>query len=436
MQENPLDAWTARAIGSELPLTRAALDVYQRLWLRETVDWAKRASPFYRRRLEDIDAAELKALGDLPRLPLTTADDLRRNDPPLLCVSQNAISHVVTLDSSGTSGAPKRLFFMSEELEATLDFFTHGMQLPARPGDRVLILFPGGRQGSVGDLLARALARLGAMPILHGWPEDPEAAAAVLRKERPDVVAGTPVAVLAIACHAAAKGSPTSVRSVLLSADHAAESLRRRLADLWGCEVFEHYGMTEMGLGGGVDCSAHAGYHVRESELLVEVVDPASGEAVPLGEPGEVVVTTLRRRGMPLIRYRTGDLSRLLPDPCPCGSPLRRLQRIARRVSGGVDLGTTGHLTIGMLDETVFAVPGVADFHAVFRAGVPPWLDLDVSCTVPTSNGGMAIASAVRVAVEAIPTLKAAGVRVTAATSAETTLLHRGKRRLLIEAER
>lgn len=430
MAPNPLDAWTARAIGAGLPLTRAALDAYQRHQLRETIAWAQQRSPFYRRLLRGAKSTELSDL------PFTTADDLRRNDPPLLCVSQSEISHVVTLDTSGTSGPPKRLFFTPEEQEATLDFFTHGMRLPARPGDRVLILFPGGREGSVGDLLARALERLGAVPIAHGWPDDPAAAAAVLRHERPDVVAGVPVPVLAVARHAARGGAPVRVRSVLLSADHAAGSVRRGLTALWGCEVFEHYGMTEMGLGGGVDCATHAGYHVREGELLVEVVDPATGEPLPAGEPGEVVVTTLRRRGMPLIRYRTGDYSRLFADPCPCGSPLRRLERISRRVAGSIHVGPV-ELTIGMLDEAVFAVPRVVDFRAVFRPAAEPLLEVEASHVGPGENDA-GVATAVLSALACHSVLDAAvrrtGLRFKVMAAAGGRLFCRGKRTLRVES--
>jgi phenylacetate-coenzyme A ligase PaaK-like adenylate-forming protein len=99
----------------------------------------------------------------------------------------------------------------------------------------------------------------------------------------------------------------------------------------WGCEVFEHYGMTEMGLGGAMACEAHDGYHPREADLLFEIVDPRTGAPLPDGEYGEIVFTTLTRTAMPLVRYRTGDMSRFIPGPCPCGSVLKRLARVADR---------------------------------------------------------------------------------------------------------
>jgi hypothetical protein len=134
--------------------------------------------------------------------------------------------------------------------------------------------------------------------------------------------------------------------------------------EAWGCRVFNHYGMTEMGLGGGVECAALAGYHLREADLLFEVVDPESGEVLPEGEEGEVVFTTLTRRGMPLIRYRTGDIARFIPEPCPCGTVLKRLSPVKDRVQGRIVLTGGGFLSMSVLDEVLFAVKGVANFKA------------------------------------------------------------------------
>lgn len=359
---NPLDTWTARRLGLHGPLQREALQAWQLKQFAATLAWARQNSPFYRRHLAGIDTDLPVSQEALRRLPFTTAEDLQRNDPALLCVSQNNISRIVTLQTSGSSGNPKRLFFTPEDQEATVDFFHHGMGIFTRPKDRVAILFPCERPGSVGDLLVQALKRIGAKPIPMGWPHDVHKAAELFQREPPDVVAGSPVATLAVA----RAGDAISIRSVLLSADHVANSLRKALIARWGCEVFEHYGMTEMGLGGGVECHTHAGYHMRESELLVELVDPVSGEAVAPGEIGEIVFSTLSRRGMPLIRYRTGDLSRLIASPCPCGSLLMRLERIHGRVSAGSKISMPP-LGIASLDEVLFTHEDILDFDARYQ---------------------------------------------------------------------
>jgi phenylacetate-CoA ligase len=121
--------------------------------------------------------------------------------------------------------------------------------------------------------------------------------------------------------------------------------------------------MTEMGLGGGVDCAAGRGYHLREADLYFEIIDPDTGAVQPDGEYGEVVFTTLTRRGMPLIRYRTGDVSRFIPSQCPCGTLLKSLERITHRLSGRIPIGTR-YMTMADLDEAFFAIEGVLNFTA------------------------------------------------------------------------
>jgi phenylacetate-coenzyme A ligase PaaK-like adenylate-forming protein len=243
---------------------------------------------------------------------------------------------------------------------------------------------------------------------------------------------------LAVARHGAVSGQPPiRIKRVLLSADHAADSVRRSLAELWDCEIFEHYGMTEMGLGGGVDCSAHAGYHMRENELLIEVINPANGESVAEGQIGEVVFTTLTRRGMPLIRYRTGDLSRLLPGTCACGSPLARLERLHSRVGGGIQLDGAGQLSIAMLDECLFDIDGVADFNAVYRYGMPPRLDVEVTAVKGDAIDEEQLQADVRTALAGIPQLAAASeahsIRLSVAVSPDRTIPRRVGKRTIVK---
>ena len=133
-----------------------------------------------------------------------------------------------------------------------------------------------------------------------------------------------------------------------------------------------------MGLGGGVECAAQVGYHMREADLYVEIIDPKTGRVLPDGVYGEVVFTTLTRRGMPLIRYRTGDISRLIPDTCPCGTHLKTLEKITHRLAGQVQInGET--FTMADLDKILFLLDGVLDFRAtVYRENENDMLKLDV----------------------------------------------------------
>lgn len=360
----PLNEWLLRNTG--LPadrLSRRQLEQYQGRMLSETLLHAAAHSAFYRQRLAGAAIGETTSPAQLSTLPFTTEDDLQKNGPAMLCLSQSEISRVVTLDSSGTVGLPKRLWFTAAEQEQTADFFRAGMSLLVRPGDRTLILLPGERPGSVGELLARALQAMGVAAIVPGPLRCLADTLRLIADQQVTSLVGTPVQALALTRYAAAVGmNRTSVHSVLLSTDYAATSLVNAVQAGWGCQVFDHYGMTEMGLGGGVECALHNGFHLREVDLLFEIVDPDSGEPVADGCEGEVVFTTLTRRGMPLIRYRSGDVSRILPGSCRCGSVLKRLDKIRRRRQGMLALPAGGTLCLADVDELLFAVDGVIDY--------------------------------------------------------------------------
>jgi phenylacetate-coenzyme A ligase PaaK-like adenylate-forming protein len=374
----PLDRWIAGKIGHSAGLTRADLAAYQLEKLNETLDWARRRSRFYAQRLAGLPL-RLESLADLARLPFTTSEELRAQGQSLVCVSQDDIQRVVTLQTSGTTGEPKRVFYTAEDQELTVDFFDVGMTTLTRPGERVMILLPCDRPGGVGDLLRLGLLRQGRVPIPYGPVRDPWAALAEMQAQQADCLVGSPTQVLGLARRTLQehrtlqeqrwpqeRRSGRPPRTVLLSTDDAPRAIIEALEHAWGCAVYDHYGTTEMGLGGGVDCAARRGYHLREADLYFEIIDPQRGAPVPDGEYGEVVFTTLTRRGMPLIRYRTGDRSRFLPGDCPCGAALRTLEHISGRLTNFIPVGD-GVLRLSVLDEALFAIPGLLNFSATLR---------------------------------------------------------------------
>ena len=368
MKTTPLHAWIAsKTTRTEEAFTRAGLDAWQLERLQAVISYARGHSRFYR----DLFASApetVHSFEDLAPFPFTTADDLRADPKRFVCVSQDEVSRIVTLPTSGTTGPSKRLFFSQADQELTVDFFKVGMSTLARAGDRVLILLPGARPGSVGDLLKSGLERLGCRPFVHGPVDEETKVLEVIRENDCNVLVGAPVQLHRLARwdqfqHVLKAGQ---IHALLSSTDTLANTIRTNLQDIWDCKVFDHWGMTETGLGGGVECEAHRGAHLREADLYVEIIDPVSGEVLPKGEFGEVVVTTLTRTAMPLIRYRTGDLSRLLPGECACGSFIKRLERVTQRVNAGVHL-PSGLLTQNMLDEALFQIEEVLDFAAEYK---------------------------------------------------------------------
>ena len=336
MKRTSLDQWIKDKHGIAAD-DRQAMESYQLSRIRALFEYAKVHSPFYRRLYEEYGAPE--SLEAFCLFPTIDAHDLVLHGPSMLCVKQSEISRIVTfqfpqqgepvglttLQTSGTVESPKRIYFTREDIELTLDFFVHGMKTMCGPSDRALILFPAKTPDSVGALLSEALIRLG----LTVHCEDDEKAAALLRDKSVDVVCGPRSSLLAVSKQT--KG--INVRAVLSSSESLSADDRNMLERAWQCDIFDHYGMTETGLGGAVECEAHQGMHIRENDLYVEVVD-ADGHKVADGDIGELAVTTLTRRGMPFIRYRTGDEAILTGERCPCGSLLRRILYIKRKDRG------------------------------------------------------------------------------------------------------
>lgn len=381
-----LDAWVGRTIGAANLPSRQDIDAYQLRCLNETIAYARSNSPFYRAQSGWPESHALSGLADIARFPLTTSADLVRGDPSLIALPMRDAVRLVTIPTSGTSGEQKRLFFTEADIEATIAYFEHGMATIVRPGSAVAVAFPAQRPDSVGDLLMRGLSRLGALPVALPLDGSLDAMVGALRELQPVAIAGMPVTLGAAARRMAVDGGPPlRIETALVSADSVSPSFKAALAVIWDTEVFEHWGMTETGYGGALACEAHDGLHIRETDLYLEVIDAKSGELLPAGQPGEVVVTTLRRRGLPLIRYRTGDRGCVIGTPCRCGSVLRRLQ-LGGRMNKPIISGNSSGLLAEMIDDTIFAVEGVIDFAVELRTGRHARLSIDIIAADPWTN--------------------------------------------------
>lgn len=329
MRKSPLDGWIGRKLNIDME-DRKGLEEYQLRQINHVLRTAVKFGAFYREHLGEGAALGIGSLEDFRKIPLMDSRMLRERSAGMVCVPSGEIARIVTLDTSGTTGNPKRVFFTEPDQELTIDFFHYGMSTLTYPGERVLIGLPCASPGCVGDLLRVGLLRYGAVPVPYGLMEESEQALPVLLEYRPDVLVGAPGQVLALARCCAEKQIHAGIKRILVSTEYAAPEVIRKIEELLGCEVFNHYGMTEMGLGGAVECEAHEGMHIRENDLYVEAIDPKTKEALPEGQEGELVFTTLTRTGMPLIRYRTGDMGRITSKPCACESILKRVLYVKR----------------------------------------------------------------------------------------------------------
>ena len=363
-----LERWLLEQAGQGL----AALQLSR---LKGTLEYVYRQSPFYRDAFDKagVAPADLRSLADLARFPFTTAADLSREPYRFLCVSQSRVERVFTLYSGGTSGEPKLVFFSRPDLEAIAAYMGAAMKSVAESGGisgdgfRVYILLPDGKPQSQQRMLSKGVKTVAATPVAGDLSLNTEEQIKRIAEARPDILFGPVSRIhrMSLEASQASDLGRLGVRIVFITSEYVPPAMRQRLEGLWRAEVFTHYGMTEMGWAGGVECSAHHGLHFNEADLLLEVVDPDSGAVVAQGEEGELVLTTLNREAMPLVRYRTGDLGRLLAGSCTCGSTqLKRIGPLVRRKDALLPLPGGVQLHPSMLDDALFAVPDVLDYRA------------------------------------------------------------------------
>ncbi len=431
MPVNQLESWISLQIGlpRKTVLSRSPLYAWQRHRLLETVKLVRSQSTWYRKHLQGVSLNEHGDLSQLLQaLPFTTAADIREHGQDMVCCSQAEIQRVVTLHSSGTSAAPKRIFFTAQDLDRTRGFFQHGMRLVTAAGSALLVLLPSLRPNDVGSLLVEALQE-GGFAAMSLWPaHDPEEVARAADSFGARCIVGMPQHILPLARDPdLANMGAAHLDSVLLCSDVAVHAVRQAIARNLHCRVHTHYGSTESGLGGAVECHAGMGCHIRESDLLFEVIDPETGHSLPEGTDGELVFTTLTRCGMPLVRYRTGDWGRMTTGRCACGSILSRLQNLRGRLSDAVRLPGGKSLTLADLDQALLASPHITAFEAELQeetsqswSGSPAAEILDIILT-PAAGGHQELEVQAREALQSIPAIRDAlttgGFRIKLATA-------------------
>lgn len=328
---------------------RADIEQMQLNKLNALLAREKERGGFYRDLPDHLDS-----LSDLAALPFTTDEDLAHNGPGLLLFSQAEIQRVLSDATSGTTGAAKRVFYTEADCEHTVELFMAGLGELVFPGSVTMICFPFSGPHGLGELIAEAIERLGARPLRLGVRLSYGEFAAVLEREKPDSFVGMPVQLLSL-LRVCGRGS---LRRALVSGDACPDAVLSGCEAILQSRLFPHYGSREMALGGAITCPAHAGMHLRENHVIAEIVD-AQGRPLPPGETGELVITTIGMEAMPLIRYRTGDYTRVNPGRCPCGSEVLRLDTVRRKETA----------ELAALDEALFSLPFVADYRAERRNG-------------------------------------------------------------------
>ncbi len=347
---SPVHSWVAKKTGLLGNLNPETLRSWQIEKLKSLIHYASENTSFYKGKLHTTD--------DITELPFTTPLDIVNDPFAFLAIPQSLVARVTTLANSGTTRLKKRVFFSKADIERTVDFFAVGMSTMVHKGEHAQILISNKTENSLGSLLKESLSRIGVSSAISGSIRSVNEA--IENSRRADCLIGMPAEMLYM-CHTAPELHP---RSVLLAADYIPQIVIERIKETWKCNVFSHYGHTEFGFGCAVDCEQHNGYHLRDADLIVEIINLQTGKIANPGEHGEIVITTLSNEAMPLIRYRTGNISSIIDKECDCGGLLHRLGRIEGRMESDIPIEDGETLNIHQLNEIIFAYPRVRGFNA------------------------------------------------------------------------
>ena len=298
--------------------------------LRETVRWAVDRVAFYRERVAD---AKIDRLEDLRHLPFTRKTDLREHYPfGLFAVPRGEIVRIHA--SSGTKGKPTVVGYTAGDLDVWREVMARLMVAAgARPGHMLHLAFGYGLfTGGLGFHDGAERIGMAVVPVSSGNTARQQL---LLQDFRPDGICGTPSFVLHVAESLLAAGTrpdTLGIRYGMFGAEPWSEGMRAALERLLGCRAYDIYGLSEItGPGVAGECEARNGLHVMDDHFLPEIVDPVTGAARAEGEEGELVLTTLTKRALPMLRYRTGDITALTHAPCPCGRTSSRIARFKGR---------------------------------------------------------------------------------------------------------
>jgi len=317
-------------------LPREALESLQLKRLQNTLQRVAATVPFYRDSFSkaNIDIGTIRSLADLQRLPFTLKQDMRDNYPyGLFAVPLEQIVRIHA--SSGTTGKPTVVGYTRRDIDIWAELMARSfMAAGVHRGDVIhnaygYGLFTGGLGAHYGA------EKLGAavIPMSGG---NTKKQIMIMQDFGSTVLTCTPSYSLYLAEAAAEDGiniREFPLRVGILGAEPWSESMRREIEEKLNIKAIDIYGLSEiLGPGVAIEClDAQHGLHIWEDHFIPEIIDPDSGAVLPLGEPGELVITTITKEGIPLIRYRTRDITRIIAEPCICGRTHRRLARMSGR---------------------------------------------------------------------------------------------------------
>ena len=335
--------------------------------LKEILKHVAESSLFYQKKFREanVDIEKIESILDLNFLPFTYKEELRDAYPlGLKAVSENEVIRIHS--SSGTTGKPIIIPYTRKDVDIwALMMMRCYMMAGLSYQDRIQIT-PGYGLWTAGIGFQLGAERLGAMSIPTG-PGNTEKQLEMLIDLKSTALASTSSYALLLAEEIQKRGLKDQIhlKVGVIGSERWSEKMRSRIETELGIETFDIYGLTEIyGPGIALDCSYHEGMHYWSDHLLFEIIDPITGEQLPDGTLGELVITTLTKEGAPLIRYRTRDLTRIIPGLCKCGCPFPRIDRILGRSDDRIKFKGV-NIYPGQIEDVIHKVPGVSSEYQI-----------------------------------------------------------------------
>lgn len=361
MALSALEVLTEEITGLPSPIGEGAMLDWQLSKIRGAMRRAMQRNPHCAEQFKDIDIDSIRTIEDYAAVPFTYPEELSERPDAFVCEPERNISRITSLRTSGSTGAPKRVYFTDNDLKRTIRLFELGMR-PIIGGDgaRCLIMMSDVAPGSLASLLKEGVEKSGFPAEIYGTVRDFADAAKNVRDG--DSIVGIPSQILRL-CREYPRLRPASV---LLSADYVPAPVPQAVRSTWKCRVYTHYGMTETCFGCAVQCGEHSAHHIRHDCVLVEIIDPENGRQLEFGEEGEIVITAFLNEAMPLFRYRTGDISSLECSLCECGSVLPRLRTVKGRIKNRITIDGQS-FSVETMDDVLYRLPELWRYEAAFE---------------------------------------------------------------------
>ncbi|MBQ7924731.1 MAG: phenylacetate--CoA ligase [Lachnospiraceae bacterium] len=291
-----------------------------------------KAGSFYGKKLEEAGITGISTAEDFEKLPFSEKNDLREAYPlGLMTAPEEEIVRIHS--SSGTTGLPVIIPYTAKDVDDWAIMFARCYEMAGITNTDRIQVTPGYGLWTAGIGFQNGAEKLGAMVIPMG-PGNTDKQLQMMMDMKSTVICSTSSYALLLAEEIEKRGIKDQIhlKKGVIGSERWGETMRQRISNELGIELYDIYGLTEIyGPGIGINCKYNTGMHYWDDYLYIEIIDPVTLKPVPDGEMGEIVITTLVKEGAPLIRYRTHDLSRIIPGECPCGSKHPRLDTIMGR---------------------------------------------------------------------------------------------------------